>query len=68
MINVFLVLGQSICVIGLIYAALLATVSIDWLEDLPTDSLKADAVGPCDSCSACASEPDKHAANPARVL
>ena len=49
MVSILLVLGQCICVIGLIYAALLATVSIDWLEDVPADGLKPDSLTGRDS-------------------
>ena len=45
MIGFLIFLGQCLCVVGLIYAALLATVKIDWLEDLPADSLECDSPG-----------------------
>ncbi len=45
MIDFLFALGQFICVAGLIYGALLATVRVDWLEDLPPDSFKRDQVG-----------------------
>ena len=45
MISFLLLLGQCVCVIGLIYAALLATLKIDWLDDLPAASLESGDAG-----------------------
>jgi hypothetical protein len=45
MTGFLILLGQCLCVVGLIYAALLATVRIDWLDNLPTDSLECDSPG-----------------------
>ncbi len=42
MIDFLFALGQFLCIIGLIYGALLAAARIDWLEDLPVESLKCD--------------------------
>lgn len=51
MIDFLFALGQFICVIGLIYGALLAAGRIDWLEDLPADSFKCDPLTGHDTAS-----------------
>ena len=68
MISVLLVLGQCICVIGLIYGALLATVSIDWADDRPADSLKADPSAGYRGGISYAAEPRDGADRPMRAL
>ena len=45
MMEFLILFGQCLCVVGIIYAALLATVRLDWLENLPADSLECDAPG-----------------------
>ncbi len=57
MISVLIFIGQCLCVVGLIYAALLATVRIDWLENLPADSLECDSPGSHDIAPAEAGKP-----------
>ena len=42
MVEFLFALVQFICVIGLIYGALLCCMRIDWFEDLPADSFKCD--------------------------
>ena len=57
MLGFLIFLGQCLCVVGLIYAVLLATVRIDWLEDLPADSLECDSPGNHDIVPAEAGKP-----------
>jgi hypothetical protein len=57
MIGFLILLGQCLCVVGLIYAVVLATVKIDWLENLPTDSLESDSPGNQDIASVEAARP-----------